>query len=87
MRYPQALARLPVEQLRSIGEEYLERTRIQRKSGTPRFIDKLPNNFLHTGFIHLMLPNAKHHRRPAPSARLLLLRFQAAFCARPELYL
>ncbi len=58
VRYPQALAKLPLEQLRSIGEEYLERTHIQRKSGKPRFIDKLPNNFLHTGFIHLMLPNA-----------------------------
>ncbi len=58
LRYPQALARLPAAQLRSIGEEYLQRTRIQRKSGKPRFIDKLPNNFLHTGFIHLMLPHA-----------------------------
>jgi predicted Zn-dependent protease len=58
LRYPQALARLPAGQLRTIGEEYLQRTRIQRKRGKPRFIDKLPNNFLHTGFIHLMLPNA-----------------------------
>jgi tetratricopeptide (TPR) repeat protein len=57
-RYPQALAGLSPGQLRGLGEEYLERTRIQRKSGKPRFIDKLPNNFLHTGFIHLMLPNA-----------------------------
>jgi tetratricopeptide (TPR) repeat protein len=57
-RYPQALAALSPEQLRRLGEEYLERTRIQRKSDRPRFIDKLPNNFLHTGFIHLMLPNA-----------------------------
>jgi tetratricopeptide (TPR) repeat protein len=58
LRYPQALAELPASRLRSIGEDYLERTRIQRKTGRPHFIDKLPNNFLHTGFIHLMLPNA-----------------------------
>ena len=58
LRYPQALAALPLGELRSIGEDYLARTRIQRKTQKPRFIDKLPNNFLHTGFIHLMLPNA-----------------------------
>jgi predicted Zn-dependent protease len=58
LRYPQALAALPLAELRSIGEDYLARTRIQRKTQKPRFIDKLPNNFLHTGFIHLMLPNA-----------------------------
>jgi predicted Zn-dependent protease len=58
LRYPQALAALPLGELHRIGEEYLARTRIQRKTQKPRFIDKLPNNFLHTGFIHLMLPNA-----------------------------
>jgi tetratricopeptide (TPR) repeat protein len=58
-RYPQVLARLSPEQLRELGEKYLARTRIQRKSGRPYFIDKLPNNFLHVGFIHLMLPNAR----------------------------
>jgi tetratricopeptide (TPR) repeat protein len=57
-RYPQALAALPREELRRIGEEYLARTRIQRKTDKPRFIDKLPNNFLHIAFIQLMLPNA-----------------------------
>jgi tetratricopeptide (TPR) repeat protein len=58
-RYPQALAALSPAELRRLGEDYLERTRIQRKTQKPRFIDKLPNNFLHTGFIHLMLPNAR----------------------------
>jgi predicted Zn-dependent protease len=58
LRYPQSLAVLPPQQLRAMGEEYLARTRIQRKSHRPRFIDKLPNNFLHAGMIHLMLPNA-----------------------------
>ena len=34
-------------------------TRIQRKTDAPLFIDKMPNNFMHIGLIHLMLPNAK----------------------------
>ncbi len=57
--YPEILQSLPLEQFRELGEEYLERTRIHRKLGRPFFIDKLPNNFLHTGLIHLILPNAK----------------------------
>ena len=42
-----------------LGEQYMERTRIQRKTGRPFFIDKMPNNFLHVGMIHAVLPNAK----------------------------
>ena len=34
-------------------------TQVQRKSDKPFYIDKLPNNWLHVGFIHLILPNAK----------------------------
>ena len=37
---------------------YLANTRIQRKTAAPLFIDKMPNNFMHIGLIHLMLPNA-----------------------------
>ncbi|RYE60503.1 MAG: sulfotransferase, partial [Oxalobacteraceae bacterium] len=33
--------------------------RIQRREGKPHFIDKLPNNWLHVGFIHLILPGAR----------------------------
>jgi predicted Zn-dependent protease len=58
-RYPEVLGTLPRERWRALGEEYLARTRIQRKSGRPFFIDKLPNNFLHVGLIHLMLPHAR----------------------------
>ena len=57
--YPGVLAELGPDQLRALGEEYLERTRIQRKTGRPLFIDKMPNNFAHAGLIHLILPNAK----------------------------
>jgi tetratricopeptide (TPR) repeat protein len=57
--YHDALAALPREALADLGRQYLERTRVQRKSGAPLFIDKMPNNFLHIGLIRLMLPNAK----------------------------
>ncbi len=57
--YPLSLPRLTAEQLHRRGEEYLKRTRIQRKSQRPLFIDKLPNNWVHAVFIRLILPNAK----------------------------
>jgi predicted Zn-dependent protease len=57
--YPASLAGLDREQLSALGEEYLRRTRIQRKTGRPLFIDKMPNNFQHVGLIHLILPRAK----------------------------
>jgi tetratricopeptide (TPR) repeat protein len=58
-QYPGVLASLSAEACRKIGEDYLERTRIQRKTAKPLFIDKMPNNFLHVGLIRLALPNAK----------------------------
>ncbi|MDB6083732.1 MAG: hypothetical protein JWN43_1613 [Gammaproteobacteria bacterium] len=58
-KYPEVLAEVGAEQLRALGTEYIERTRIQRKTDRPFFIDKMPNNFLHIGLIHLALPNAK----------------------------
>ncbi|MEZ5922408.1 MAG: sulfotransferase, partial [Parvularculaceae bacterium] len=57
--YPAILAEFSDADLRSLGEEYLERTRSQRRTGKPYFIDKMPNNFPHVGFIRLILPNAK----------------------------
>jgi len=57
--YPDVLARLDATELRTLGEEYLRRTRLHRRSGRPRFIDKMPNNWMHVGLIHLMLPNAR----------------------------
>jgi tetratricopeptide (TPR) repeat protein len=58
-KYPEVLEALSAEKLKALGEEYLERTCIQRKSSRPFFIDKMPINFSHLGFIHLILPNAK----------------------------
>ncbi len=57
--YPEMLADLSPDALRALGEEYLERTRVQRKTDRPFFIDKMPNNFAHVGLIHLILPKAK----------------------------
>ncbi len=57
--HARVLAAKSAGELRELGEQYIDRTRIQRKSGRPHFIDKMPNNFLHVGMIHLMLPNAK----------------------------
>jgi tetratricopeptide (TPR) repeat protein len=57
--YPEVLAELDPAAARSLGEEYLERSRIHRKTGKPFFIDKLPNNWAHVGFIHLILPKAR----------------------------
>ena len=57
--YHEVLETLDAGQLRALGGQYLERTRIHRKRGAPMFIDKMPNNFAHIGLIHLALPNAK----------------------------
>ncbi len=56
-RYPEVLTELSARQLSDFGQEYLDRSRIQRGTA-PFFIDKNPNNFLHVGLIHLILPNA-----------------------------
>ena len=58
-RYPLGLPELSAADLRALGEEYLQRTRIQRKTDRPLFIDKLPNNWAHVGFIKAILPNAR----------------------------
>jgi predicted Zn-dependent protease len=57
--YPEILADKSAEELRALGEQYLERTKVQRKLGRAYFVDKMPNNFAHLGLIHLILPNAK----------------------------
>jgi Flp pilus assembly protein TadD len=59
MPYHDVLEAMDADELRALGERYLQHTRIQRKTDAPFFIDKMPNNFLHIGLIQLMLPNAK----------------------------
>jgi tetratricopeptide (TPR) repeat protein len=48
----------PADRLR-LGEEYIERTRVHRRTDRPLFIDKMPNNWQHVGLIRLILPNAR----------------------------
>jgi tetratricopeptide (TPR) repeat protein len=57
-RYPGVLADLGPADFTRLGEKYLSDTAVYR-TGKPRFIDKMPNNFRHLGLIHLILPNAK----------------------------
>ncbi len=57
--YPRGLATADPSRFQALGAAYLSRTQIQRKSSRPFFIDKLPNNWAHIGFIKLILPNAK----------------------------
>jgi tetratricopeptide (TPR) repeat protein len=57
--YASILKAKNADELRVLGERYLESSRIHRKTDKPLFIDKMPNNFLHVGMIHLILPNAK----------------------------
>jgi tetratricopeptide (TPR) repeat protein len=57
-RYPAVLAELTLQELRSLGEVYLDETRVYRGSA-PFFIDKMPGNFRDIAFIHLILPNAR----------------------------
>ena len=57
--YPEVLAGLSAQQCRELGKQYIQQTRIQRKTAAPFFIDKMPNNFAHVGLIHLALPHAR----------------------------
>ena len=66
VRYPDVLHDLSADQLRTMGQQFIEETRIHR-GDAPFFIDKMPNNFRHIGLIHLILPNAKiNDARRAP---------------------
>lgn len=58
-RFADRLAALDAGEAAALGRKYLDQTRVQRKTARPLFVDKMPNNFIHTGLIHLILPNAK----------------------------
>ncbi len=57
--YPEGVAQLTSAQLAAYGERYLAQTRPQRALGRRFFLDKMPTNFTHVGFIHLMFPTAR----------------------------
>jgi cytochrome c-type biogenesis protein CcmH/NrfG len=56
--YPEKVRALSAQELTGLGRRYIEETGTVR-SGKPRFIDKMPNNFSHVGLIHAILPNAR----------------------------
>jgi len=57
--YPKDSLALDETARRELGEEYLKRASVQRRTDKPFFIDKMPNNWLYVPFIQLILPNAK----------------------------
>jgi len=58
-RYLKSLVGLSNAELRALGREYLDRTRVMRRTDRPLFIDKMPANWSHLGFIRLILPRAR----------------------------
>ena len=58
VKYPDAVKHMTDEEKIEYGESYLETSKRYR-TDKPRFIDKMPNNFAHIGFIKTILPNAK----------------------------
>lgn len=57
-RFPDALERIAPAEWQRIGQDYIDRTKKFRR-GSPRFVDKNPNNFDFIGLLSLALPNAK----------------------------
>jgi predicted Zn-dependent protease len=55
--YPDSFRSAPAAVLVALGQRYVAET-LPLRTGRARFIDKLPNNFSHIGFIHAILPNA-----------------------------
>jgi len=47
------------EDVKAIGEEYIERTRPFRQTDKPYFVDKMPGNWMNIPLIRAALPNAK----------------------------
>ena len=57
-RYPTSVANIGADDFKRLGSEYIERTH-RHRGDSPFFTDKNPNNFVHLGLLHLILPNAK----------------------------
>ena len=56
-KYPSSVLQLSDEERRALGERYLKETE-NYHLGSPYFVDKMPNNFLHIGLIAQILPQA-----------------------------
>ena len=58
VRYPTQISGLDADGFRRLGQEYLT-SLPTLVDGKTRMTDKVPSNFLHIGFIRLILPNAR----------------------------
>jgi len=58
LKYPASLMDMDAGNIEDLGREYIDRT-FHHRAGAAYFCDKMPNNFSHIGFLHLILPNAK----------------------------
>ena len=56
--FPEAVWTMGGEEFRRLGREYVAALE-PLAPGAARITDKMPLNFIHAGFIHLILPNAK----------------------------
>jgi tetratricopeptide (TPR) repeat protein len=56
---PGIIAGLSPDALTALGETYLTQTAQYRRLGRAHVIDKMPDNALHAGLIHLILPQAR----------------------------
>ncbi len=56
--YPQAICQPDDGQFVELAASYLRQTQVLKRTSRRCFIDKLPNNFLHVGLIHLLFPKA-----------------------------
>lgn len=56
--YPGVMRDLKPENFKKLADKFIKDTRCHRGEA-PYFIDKMPNNFIHIGLIHAILPNAK----------------------------
>jgi len=59
IRYPEVAAELFETQLTGLGRSYLHYAATGRDGEQPFFTDKMPANWSHVGFIHMILPHAK----------------------------
>lgn len=58
LQYLQALETLDAGRVAALAQRYLDDTQVYRLGNASRFVDKMPNNFLHIGLIQLMFPRA-----------------------------
>ena len=58
IKFPNAALEMNNDEFIEYGESYLTTTK-RHRTGSPYFIDKMPNNFANIGFLKLILPNAK----------------------------